>query len=113
MACAIESFSPVCPSLDYQTCEPSTVCMGSALDFGAASALRASAACTSLEWWAAVPAATATVRAVLSVTFGAEVLQTLMVEVDTLRLRIRFLLRLLSRTVWQWRTCTPDVTPHW
>ena len=51
--------------------------MGTALEVSAASALRASAACVSLEWVAAVPAATATVRAVLSVSLAAEILQTL------------------------------------
>ena len=48
--------------------------MGAALEVSAASAL---CACVSLEWVAAVPAATATVRAVLSVSFAAEILQTL------------------------------------
>ena len=73
----VESLSPVCPSSDFSTCAPSSGCMGAALEVSAASALRASAACTSLEWVAAVPAATATVRAVLSVSLAAEILQTL------------------------------------
>ena len=73
----VESLSPVCPSSDFSICAPSSGCMGAALEVSAASALRASAACTSLEWVAAVPAATATVRAVLSVSLAAEILQTL------------------------------------
>ena len=73
----VESLSPVCPSSDFSTCAPSSGCMGAALEVSAASTLRASAACTSLEWVAAVPAATATVRAVLSVSLAAEILQTL------------------------------------
>ena len=77
IARAAESIAPVCPSSDFSTCAPSSGCMGAALEVSAASALRASAACTSLEWVAAVPAATATVRAVLSVFLAAEILQTL------------------------------------
>jgi hypothetical protein len=73
----VESLSPVCPSSDFSICAPSSGCMGAALEVSAASTLRASAACTSLEWVAAVPAATATVRAVLSVSLAAEILQTL------------------------------------
>ena len=75
----VESVSPVCPSSDFPICAPSSGCMdmGAALEVSAASALCASAACVSLEWVAAVPAATATVRAVLSVSFAAEILQTL------------------------------------
>ena len=73
----VESLSPVCPSSDFSTCAPSSGCMGAALEAFAASTLRASAACVSLEWVAAVPAATATVRAVLSVSLAAEILQTL------------------------------------
>ena len=75
----IESVSPVCPSSDFPICAPSSGCMGVgiALEVSAPSTLRASAACVSLEWVAAVPAATATVRAVLSVSFAAEILQTL------------------------------------
>ena len=77
IARAAESLSPVCPSSDFSICAPSSGCMGAALEVSAASTLRASAACTSLEWVAAVPAATATVRAVLSVSLAAEILQTL------------------------------------
>lgn len=74
-----EVIAPVCPSSDFPICAPSSGCMdmGTALEVSAASALRASAACVSLEWVAAVPAATATVRAVLSVSLAAEILQTL------------------------------------
>jgi len=74
-----EVIAPVCPSSDFPICAPLSGCMdmGAALEVSAASALRASAACVSLEWVAAVPAATATVRAVLSVSFAAEILQTL------------------------------------
>ncbi len=83
MVRAVESISPVCPSSDFPICASSAVCMGmgAALDVSAESALRASAACTFLERLAAVPAATATVRAVLSLSYAAEILQTLRVAV--------------------------------